>query len=468
MTRTILPFLAAAVILLVLTVSLWRYEDHVQREPYIFQYQTIVPSGGFDCDQDKLAAILTWGDERGEQQRAHIRITEETIAKYGPEAYKYFVDEYPAVEDERSKQLQRILKKMLPHLQERNADFQIHLLESTMVNAFTTIGNHIFFTTALYDLAENDDERAMVIGHELGHQENGHVFEVWERIEQWEDRLKGKILWWEYDLSKYAELIGVIEDIATTPFGQPDEKEADLAGAYLTYRAGYSPELGVGIFHKFKELHKDFKPGVFLRLLRSHPLDQERIDCLDHYIAMARLRAEQYQPSPKNLWEKLIDMLEQNHRSVLGIASFVILLMLPLTWSLTNELLRNGVSPLPVSSLMIAVFLLGASSYSLYHYANKNSTPSTIGFDDSDTTDIAKVERPVVVYTTEGVLNVRQDPSLEANIVFQLKTGQEVWCEECCCLDTVAGRKGKWCRITTKTGESGWSWGWHLQLIREE
>ncbi len=212
-----LPLVFAALLMLLFTYALRQFDKNYHPEKYIFEYETLVPSGGVDCDPDLLATILTWGDNMGEKNRSRIYISDKIVEEHGPNVLEYVGQEYSILHDSRADKLQDILYEMTPYLADPTADYRIYLLNTRMVNAFTAIGNNVFFTTGLYELAENDDERAMVIGHELGHQDNGHVYEVWQRIERWRRWLTITIFGKKIDLSKYAEFIGVIEDILSTP-----------------------------------------------------------------------------------------------------------------------------------------------------------------------------------------------------------------------------------------------------------
>lgn len=459
--RRTLPFVIAVLLTLLLVYALRQFDENYQPEKYIFQYETVVPSGGVDCDSDLLSNLLTWGDSLGEKKRTHIGISEDMMEEYSLRVMEHISRQHSILHDHRRENLQAILDKMRPHLIDPTADYRIYLLDTRMVNAFAAIGNNIFFTAGLYELAESDDERAMVIGHELGHQENGHVYEAWQKIEKWRKRLNLDIFGMEIDLSKYADIIGGIENIISTPFQQPDEKEADLAGAYLTYKAGYDPETGVRIFHKFKALKDDSSTGVFARLLSTHPVTDERIACLDNYIAAAKLRAERERPH-LNTWEKLVAITEANKQTVLAIALPVLLILLFSAWNLLKSLRLDGPSFWSLSALALSLAMIAASSFFLHRYSGEFLHLASV---ESDYPDRILVGQKAVIYIQDGRLNVRAQPSIEAEVLFQLAKGVPVDCIECCCNDIVNDKKGKWCKITTAGGETGWCWGWYLQLV---
>ncbi|HEY2827476.1 MAG TPA: M48 family metallopeptidase [Pirellulales bacterium] len=72
------------------------------------------------------------------------------------------------------KRLQGLLKPTLIAYHLEPDDFQLTILESDELNAFSHVGGYIYFNTKLLDLMTSDNELQFVLGHELGHLQLNH------------------------------------------------------------------------------------------------------------------------------------------------------------------------------------------------------------------------------------------------------------------------------------------------------
>ncbi len=154
--------------------------------------------------------------------------------------------------------------------------------------------------------------------------------------------------------------------------------------------------------------------------------------------------------------------MEANGLAVLAIAMPVLLIMLPIAWGLIKALRLEGPSFLSFSALALSLAMIGASSYSLYRYSGEYLPLASA---ESKHPGLVGVRQAAAAYTQGGSLNVRAEPSLEGEVLFQLANGTRVDCQECCCKDVVNGKNGKWCKVKTADGQTGWCWGWNLQLL---
>ena len=92
--------------------------------------------------------------------------------------------------------------------------YDVRLRMSSAINAFAT-GKTITVTSGMMDFVESDDELALILGHELAHNTQGHI---------------GKIV------RTY------IFSLGGTRYARPFESEADYVGLYYMARAGYELE----------------------------------------------------------------------------------------------------------------------------------------------------------------------------------------------------------------------------------
>lgn len=110
--------------------------------------------------------------------------------------------------------------------------YDITLKQNTMINAFAD-GKGITIYTGMMKFVQSDDELAAILGHELAHNNQGHI-----KAKQG-NALIGMLL---LDLP-VAILTGVNPNvggqIGANAYSQEFEAEADYVGLYFTARAGY-------------------------------------------------------------------------------------------------------------------------------------------------------------------------------------------------------------------------------------
>lgn len=226
----------------------------------------------FDCSGD-VTDFFAFGAKESENLVLNqFPISLETESEYGQEFHKSIQKEYKMIDsDSRRKDLVRILNKMLPFRERKDINYQIHLLDDDMINAFAIVGGHIYITTALLDFVDSEDELAVIIGHELGHNDKKHTVRKVQKIAIANNFLGG-----------IGVLAANIQIMLTSPFGQVDEYESDRMGAYFAKKAGYNPRKGKDFFIKLKDKEKY---SLLDKLRRSHPYSHQREKCLESYIS---------------------------------------------------------------------------------------------------------------------------------------------------------------------------------------
>ncbi len=160
-----------------------------------------------------------------------------------------------------------------------NMLYKFHVIQSREINGFSLPGGHVYITSALLKLA-NNDELASVLAHEIGHIVARHSLKT----------LKQKL---EYDeiARSLGELTGVAGDLARdlgvalgqivaegflTVHTRDEEREADFLGVRGMARAGFDPQSMVTMFQKLQRIEE--RDGSLLGTLFSdHPDAQERI-----------------------------------------------------------------------------------------------------------------------------------------------------------------------------------------------
>ena len=198
-------------------------------------------------------------------------ISETEEMTYGKEMFQKISSEFRVTDyGEKLTTLKAILNKLLPYRERKGIKYQIHLIDNSMVNAFSIVGGHIHITTGLLNDVESEDELAFIVGHEIAHVDKKHCVRKIQILESANEQL-GDI----------GVLAANVHLFLSAPFGQADEFEADHYGAYMTHKAGYDVEKGLDFFKRMK---KNENPKLIEKLMRSHPYSQERENCLKIYI----------------------------------------------------------------------------------------------------------------------------------------------------------------------------------------
>jgi predicted Zn-dependent protease len=132
-------------------------------------------------------------------------------------------------------------------------------------------GGKIAFFSGLVDrLKLDDDEVAVVMGHEMAHAllEHGRA----RMSREVAKRLGITIAALALNLSDIsASVLGAATDLALTlPYARGQETDADLAGMEIAARAGHDPRAAIRVWHKMSSLSDGGQPPQFLSTHPSH------------------------------------------------------------------------------------------------------------------------------------------------------------------------------------------------------
>lgn len=152
--------------------------------------------------------------------------------------------------------------------------WEVNLLGSKQINAFCMPGGKIaFFSGILSTLKLNDDEVAMVMGHEVAHALLEHARERMAKSAGTNLglRIGAAVL----GLGSVGDLAAQgLSSLANLKFGRSDETEADALGLVLAAQAGYDPRAGVSLWQKMAAASGGRAPPQWLS---THPAGASRI-----------------------------------------------------------------------------------------------------------------------------------------------------------------------------------------------
>jgi Zn-dependent protease with chaperone function len=180
--------------------------------------------------------------------------------------------------DPQVRRLRAIARRLIPHAEPWNPrargwQWQVQLIRSDQINAFCMPGGKIgFFTGILEQLKLDDDEAAMIMGHEMAHALREHARARLAKSTATNTGLRvGAALLGLGDLGNLAAGLGA--ELLTLKYSRDDETEADLVGLELAARGAYRPQASVSLWQKMARAGGSGGPAF----LSTHPSGPNRI-----------------------------------------------------------------------------------------------------------------------------------------------------------------------------------------------
>ena len=151
--------------------------------------------------------------------------------------------------------------------------WEVQLLGSEQINAFCMPGGKIaFYTGILQRLKLDDDEVAMIMGHEIAHALLEHARERMVKAGGTELLLRGAAAL--LGLGSLGDMAAAgASQLLSLKYSRDDESQADSLGLIVAAQAGYDPQAGVRLWRKMASAGGGSAPGW----LSTHPQSAERI-----------------------------------------------------------------------------------------------------------------------------------------------------------------------------------------------
>ncbi len=215
--------------------------------------------------------------------------------KIGQEAAAQVEKEYKRYEDEETlKRVNEIVSTIAPYTNRPNVKYDVRLLDTDIVNAFSLPGGIIYVTKGLLNEVQSDDELAGVLAHEMAH---NCTYDSLRQADTNQELFTGTVA-----AAIAAVLLGADTDMLSSVFVAGEwvrrgvlggysiemERAADRHAVQFLLETPYNP---VGLLTFMDRLAArerasvDPPGGVF----QSHPLSQERVHALSEQIYRAGL-----------------------------------------------------------------------------------------------------------------------------------------------------------------------------------
>ncbi len=160
----------------------------------------------------------------------------------------------------------------------QNYAWEFNLVKSDEINAFCMPGGKIVVYEGIMKLFDNDDELAVVLGHEVAHAVAKHSNERMSQqiLQQYgAAALSIGLSGQSYAVQSVAsQVYGIGSQVGVMlPFSRKHESEADYMGLVLMTMAGYNPDYAVTFWKKMAAK----SGGSTNELMSTHPSDARRI-----------------------------------------------------------------------------------------------------------------------------------------------------------------------------------------------
>jgi len=150
--------------------------------------------------------------------------------------------------------------------------YEVAVIDADMVNAFAFPGGFVVVTSGLINNADNPEQVAGVLSHELTHVIERHGLRKLVR-QAGLGILIGIVLG---DASALSQLIELSSHLDSLSFDREQERHADDGAIKIMLAAGISPQHFVTFFKTLKQ--QDSVAGDVPEIFSTHPLTDERIE----------------------------------------------------------------------------------------------------------------------------------------------------------------------------------------------
>jgi MAF protein len=196
--------------------------------------------------------------------------------KLGASMSRAVEKEYKLADDPlMQKRVEDIGKRIVAVCDRKDIDYHFKVLDEDEVNAVSLPGGWVYINKGLMEKAENDDQLAGVIAHEVGHIVARHSIKKLQAMMGYNFL---RIL--TIAVPGNAGKVGATADAAFTElmlgYSREDELLADQCAARYAQRAGFDPHGMVTFLQKLDEInkHKPLRPKSYFK---THPYVPDRI-----------------------------------------------------------------------------------------------------------------------------------------------------------------------------------------------
>jgi len=208
-------------------------------------------------------------------------ISQQQEVQMGQEYAQQINAQLPIVQDPELNRYINVLGDSIARLtSRRDLDWHFFIVDAKEVNAFAVPGGFVYVNRGLVERADQMDELAGVLGHEIGHVLRRHTVKQMEKAQGANIGVTLACILTSICNSQIAgAAINIAGGAVFARFSRQDEAEADNEGFNNVVRAGISPVGMVTMFEKLLAERKS-RPGAVEAWFITHPLEEDRIQAI--------------------------------------------------------------------------------------------------------------------------------------------------------------------------------------------
>jgi predicted Zn-dependent protease len=176
-----------------------------------------------------------------------------------------------------------------------NHPFKFILVHEPQPNAFSVPGGNVYVVDSLLTFANNTEELAGTLCHEVAHTIHHDSMNKIEEEEKIRMRQLGAAILLGPTIA-HAIAISIIGDLHSLGYSREAESNADVTGSDICAAAGYNPWGLVWLFTDFQNA----EPNQVPRLLSDHPANGTRIKTLEEHFRMNPRVFAQFNPDSRS------------------------------------------------------------------------------------------------------------------------------------------------------------------------
>ena len=178
-------------------------------------------------------------------------------------------------------QLQRIGPRIAGAAGLGGSNWEYAVFEGKEINAFVLPGGKVGFYSGIMPLFDNDDQCAVVMGHETGHIVGRHAAERFSQSMLADVGVSAVAIALQQNDVRSSQEIAAVLGIGVTfgvilPYSRKHESEADTLGIRFMQRAGYNPTQAIPFWQKMAARAGPRQP----EFMSTHPDPQTRIEAI--------------------------------------------------------------------------------------------------------------------------------------------------------------------------------------------
>jgi len=165
--------------------------------------------------------------------------------------------------------------------------YTFRVLDTEEINAFSAWGGNIYITRGMLEFCQSDDEIAGILGHEVAHTTYHHLRDQVRKIQRYNTQEILALIaaaFMGVNVGHVAAMVQYVHLALLNGHSVEAEAQADYAGCFYAYRAGYDP---VGMITTFERLHRLYQSRPHVKDLgafQTHPWSDQRAESLEEQI----------------------------------------------------------------------------------------------------------------------------------------------------------------------------------------